>query len=412
MPEEIVPEVNDLCDICGEAVKGDESNTVEDCSRLVCSDCFENDFSMCERNICDYIGQNDAMFSVDGETWCQSCAEEYSYICSECSDRVSDYYYIEPAGETLCESCYDHLDGFYCSDCDERHLRRCHRRPEGLYSWDYKPEPEFIPALPPYSINLSRRNSWRGSLPEQGKCSISRAQLMRYGLELETEACGADIGQALDWQEELLGEAVYPKRDGSLSDDGGVEWVSHPASLDHWKNWAAFAEFVERLRAKGWRSWDCEGVGIHVHASRVAFDGSSHIARVVAFSRSNAVEFQRFAGRSASRWARFEDLRGPLPDKVGRYSASHYDAVNCSGSATIEFRMFRGSLRYGRILADIECVHGVIEFTRGLSAFDFGKDPRANWGEFVRFMRQDSELYRHALAVVDGGRFNSEQKVN
>jgi hypothetical protein len=70
----------------------------------------------------------------------------------------------------------------------------------------------------------------------------------------------------------------------------------------------------------------------------------------------------------------------------GKANGDRYEAVNVTGSETIEFRIFRGSLRYESIMAALEFVNAVLDFcTPGVtSIMDF------NALGFKKFIMQDS----------------------
>jgi len=249
--------------------------------------------------------------------------------------------------------------------------------------------------------------TWRGLLPEVGRCSVPRQSLAYFGVELETEpnSWTAHREGLSIFSDSPVNGAVYGKRDGSL-DDSGVEWVTHPRTLAAWQSWRDFGQFTEQLRRAGWRSWDAPSCGLHVHASRAAFDGSSHLARLVYFFRRNEEGLKQFAGRSSG-WARFDQLRrGSISAKVKGETPDHYDALNLSGLATVEFRIFKPSLRFGRVLASVELCAALIEFTRPLTAIELAS---ANWATFTAYARANSDTYPHCVAVLAGHRFNTSE---
>lgn len=133
-------------------------------------------------------------------------------------------------------------------------------------------------------------------------------------------------------------EFIVTKDDGSL--DRGFEIVTAPATLEeqlaHWK------PFFARLPS-GLRSFSTCTCGLHIHCSRRPLTELT-IAKIVCFTNAN---FNRpfvecIAGRPSGRWAniwpkKLSDARKINPER--------YEAVNLQNYDTIEFRIFKGTLK-------------------------------------------------------------------
>lgn len=408
MPEQLEPITNQLpeCERWGCSTRTEEAVTVDGCAEW-CPECATTYAYECER--CGEFASETV--SIDGDygcQWCQPCADRWAFWCQRHQGHgTGTSHYVRGSG-TWCEACADE-DADYCDHCDTYSITDCECDGGVIKSYSYKPDPVFIPILPAHTITNTTPRDWRGPLPENGKCSIDRARLAYFGIELETEPrsyANYDKGIEIYKASPVMGE-IYGKRDGSL-DEYGVEWVSHPRTLASWQSWGEFGQFVEELRLAGWRSWDASNCGLHVHASRVAFDGASHLARLVYFFRRQQEGLQEFAGRSSD-FARFSTLRdGPILSKVRRNTAMHFDALNLSNPATVEFRIFKPSLRIGRVLASVELCAALIEFTRPLSALELAG---SDWFTFKAFVRANSNTYPHCLAVLSGHKFNTKESI-
>ena len=224
------------------------------------------------------------------------------------------------------------------------------------------------------------------------------------GIELEVQSRGRvnlmDSAQQLVIDE--IGEdRIYCKWDGSVSN--GFEIVTHPHSLDefHKLDWT----FLDKLKSAGFRSWNSDSCGLHVHLSRRAFSGSStlngeaHQLRFLKFIYDNQRQACRIAGR-VSDYARWDD-KGNLIAKVknGVNSAGHYSAVNTENRDTIEVRIFKGSLRKERVLSAIEFVHAVVEYTRSLKIVP--KERPLSWARFVAYVVNESNNYPNLLTIIN-----------
>jgi hypothetical protein len=94
---------------------------------------------------------------------------------------------------------------------------------------------------------------------------------------------------------------VYLKGDGSLND--GFEIVTHPMTHD-WAMEKFPWEMIEKLRRSGYRSWDTDTCGLHVHASRTSFVDRSHLWKWTYLINKNNKECIELAGRN-SHYAQF-----------------------------------------------------------------------------------------------------------
>jgi hypothetical protein len=233
------------------------------------------------------------------------------------------------------------------------------------------------------------------------------------GLELEVEdngGWGCESGAHV--VKDALGSRVYLKRDGSL--ENGFEIVSHPHSFDEWKriNWS----FLRSLRSKGFRSWDTETCGLHVHVSRTAFRkggirDEAHELRFQKLIYDNGVQVRAIAGRS-SQYARFNDKGALVPKVKFGHTADRYEAVNSQNDHTLEVRVFRGSLKPARILSALEFIHSAVEYTRNMKINP--RDKQLGWIRFMGYVLDNKDKYENfaqiAQSTLDNTReFESEE---
>ena len=123
-------------------------------------------------------------------------------------------------------------------------------------------------------------------------------------------------------------------------------------------------------------------------------DQEAAIARIVYFVEKHWNELLKFSRRTEDamrRWAsrygishNTEDTYKKAKDKrLGRYVA-----VNLSNFATIEFRMFRGTLRYETFIATLQLVDEICR----LAAYSLNCDIESlSWSEFVRRINRDEK---------------------
>lgn len=326
-----------------------------------------SEFFMC--NNCDSYDNHMNAYFFNDQRYCENCFNDNVYDCNDCSER----YWAD--------------DGHDCSYDDDDYCGVIH-------NYDYRPRPIFF-----------------------------GHQESRYflGFELEVEAMDDNRSEGAQLAQNYLQEHAYMKSDGSLND--GFEIVTHPHTLEAYKtlDWSV----LDRLRSEGFRSWNTDTCGLHVHISRTAFgNGDSRRVRDYVISRQmhelrfmkliydNQRQVERLAGRQSNHYASFMD-KGRLVRKVkdGSQANGRYSVINTDNNDTIEVRIFRGSLRKERVMSALEFVTASVEYTRNLKVNS--KNGALTWTHFVAYVVSNAETYPNLLAKMnesfDKDQFNSEE---
>lgn len=267
-------------------------------------------------------------------TLCRDCYEDHYFTCADCREvhHRDDSEYIE--------------DCLYCRSCADSHT--C------ILSYGSKPTPVFYGG-------------------EAG-----------YGLEVEIDN-GNDKQEAARDIQAAGGDHVYIKEDGSLSCDG-MEIVTHPATLDYHVNDFPWADICETALSYGYRSHDTHTCGLHIHAGRALFGDTEieqdlTIAKIMLlFDRWYDAEIVKFARRDLAKMRRWADKPDadiqPSDDdnsavSKAKKTANHrYKAINLCNTHTVEFRIFRGTLKRDTIIASIQWVDTLIKHCRKTSLKD------------------------------------------
>ena len=313
-----------------------------------------------EKLLADYGG-------LDNFFWCEQCD---SYELRDESYTFNDVRY--------CESCYDDCVS-HCEDCDDHYWsddgHYCDYESNLIHEYSYRPRPHFF-----------------------GDGAY------HFGFELEVESRQDSRREGAEYVIDKLGSHAYLKQDGSLNN--GFEIVTHPHTLEEYQkkfNWGCISGLGER----GYRSWNTQTCGLHVHVSRTAFGtikkrgdilkAQAHELRFIKLIYDNQRQIERLAGRSSS-YARFND-RGKLAARVkqGRQD-DRYEAVNSQNSETLEVRVFKGSLKPARILSAIELVHASVEYTRDLKVS--GSNNALKWIYFVRYVADKGSTYPNLVSAI------------
>lgn len=303
--------------------------------RTICSDCSDN-YLFCDS--CGELYHEDDIVTDGRVSVCESCFE-YGYVrCDECGTIIdSDYAHWHDDG-TYCDSCFEQMD-------------------VGINSYNYKPEPIF-----------------KGN-PESG---------LYYGVELEVD----DGSDEEDCANELhdVSDSIYMKHDGSLDD--GFEIVTHPASLKYHMNGMNWHNICKTAVSYGYRSHDTNTCGLHIHASRDGLGETESeqdlvIAKLMLlFDRNwdNIVKFSRRNFYALEEWAKKLDSEIEPDDdetmavrKSKMNSYDRYRAINLTNTHTIEFRVFRGSLKPETVLASIQFVDTLITVCKQTKLSDMAR---------------------------------------
>jgi len=323
------------------------------------------------------IGEDEDYEEIDGKIICMDCVNNYTCTCDECNELIFTSESYGDEYTTLCSSCYntrftrcsccdalirinsaEQLDGYdYCSECYHEEVDRN----RSIHDYGYKPEPIFYGDSSRY-----------------------------FGIELEIDGAGKDSDNA----DELLkianadDEHIYIKGDGSLDD--GMELVTHPMSLDYHKNYC-WGEIMKKAISLGYRSHQTSTCGLHVHVNRDCLGDNREeqeetISRILYFVEHHWNELLRFSRRSEysmNRWAArygFEKTGKEILDKAKKGGNGRYAAVNLMNYSTIEFRLFRGTLKYNTLIAALELVDAICDLAINLTDEGIAK---MSWSEFV-----------------------------
>lgn len=197
-----------------------------------------------------------------------------------------------------------------------------------------------------------------------------------FGIELEVEirdGCRLNRFELAQRIQKKVGEDfVMFKNDGSLrmhprdSDLWGFEIVSAPADMEtHISRW------VDMEQAEGFkylRAWDTVTCGMHVHVSRRELT-LLQISRMDVFinSTKNTKFIEHVAGRSGGGERGYNRFIAKDYGDSLRADEDKYVAFNLKHEHTVEFRIFRGTVRYRHIIRNIEFCDAVCNYAHPAS---------------------------------------------
>ena len=212
-----------------------------------------------------------------------------------------------------------------------------------------------------------------------------------FGVELEIDEGGKNSDNA----DTLLGignrvaEHIYIKSDGSLND--GMEIVTHPMSLRYHKDKMPWVDIMRSAIRMDYRSHKTSTCGLHVHVNRTAFGSTREaqdecISRVLYFVEHHWLELLKFSRRTEyqmNRWAArygYKNTPKEILEDAKKGCNGRYACVNITNYHTIEFRMFRGTLKYNTLIATLELVDKICELATNLTDSELKS---VSWSDFV-----------------------------
>ena len=342
-----------------------------------------------ECGVCHSLHSREDLTFFDDTLVCPECMEDTTAVCGRCGERIwiEDDAGNEDSGH-LCQSCYDRyyatcdrcghilpLEDLHLEDDDQNLCYDCYRHQRSRYSindYSYKPDPIFY-----------------GS------------DTLFMGVELEIDEGGESDNQARKLLELANAdcERIYCKHDGSLND--GFEMVSHPMTLEYHLKSMPWAAVLEKARQLDYRSHQAKTCGLHVHVNRTAFgdnicEQEEVIARILFFFEKHWEELLKFSRRSyrqMEQWANrygYKDSPMEILDHAKKgFRGFRYSAVNLTNANTIEFRLFRGTLRYNSFIAALQLIDRICAVAICLNDEEL---KRLSWSTFVAGCEQYPEL--------------------
>ena len=150
----------------------------------------------------------------------------------------------------------------------------------------------------------------------------------------------------------------------------------------------------------GYRSHQTRTCGLHVHVNRDSLGDTltqqeEAIARILFFVENHWNELLRFSRRTqeqmdhwAARYGRKNSPKEQM-EHVKKQYAGRYTCVNLTNGTTIEFRLFRGTLRYNTLIATLQLVNEICSVALCCSDEEMAA---LTWGEFVGQLHESPEL--------------------
>lgn len=372
------------CEDCGCFIP--ESRAIQTEDGFICDECYEDgDYFTCED--CGIAFTMCSANTVNPHTYgegivCDDCLDNY-YQCDDCGEYFSEGYTRSDYSTVVCDRCYDWNDWITCDDCgslirggeanwssqdDCYYCDSCYEEhePHLLNEYSFKPTPEFK-----FRSSELREFDRKGIDP--------RNAVHQFGIELEVD--NGDDADDLCESLEGLDQPIYMKHDGSLNHNG-VEIVTHPCSLAFHQYEMRWAEIMRVCDSHDYKSHDTTTCGLHIHVSRSSMgtteeDRQRTAGNLVILTSAiwdELVKFSRRMEHKLDQWAQrpmLDHQSFDSDEELIEIALKHqyrggipyrYSACNLLNTHTVEFRLFRGTLKRRTLIAAIQLVSNMTDY--------------------------------------------------
>lgn len=197
---------------------------------------------------------------------------------------------------------------------------------------------------------------------------------------------------------------IYSTHDSTVQ----IEFDTMPCSLEFHKNKMNYREMFEYLDKEGYKGHDCKTAGLHIHANR-NYLGKSRISQELVISKILYI-LEKFndeicvIARRDNEYSKFVGSKkeeNSLVELYGKYKDhGKRAALNLQHKDTIEFRMFRSTLKYETFILTLEFVKDIIDFAKSASIEEI---ELIKWADLMK-------LFSPALRNYYTERYNKQYK--
>lgn len=215
------------------------------------------------------------------------------------------------------------------------------------------------------------------------------------------------------------------EKDSSIGN--GMEMITQPMTMNYlYKHENEFKDILAYLQDKGYYSHDKGKCGLHIHISRDFLGDTeeeiqSTIEKIMLFVETYQDKVETFSRRKHQQFSVYNaytkssykeshlsndnimvddnyfksgKMLYELNKKMG---IGHSSVVNTSTStgATIEFRMFRGTLKFETFMASFEFVHNLVNVCKENQA------SKISWAKVINYSGKYIKNYVESLNIID-----------
>lgn len=182
------------------------------------------------------------------------------------------------------------------------------------------------------------------------------------------------------------------KYDGSL--DNGLELVTIPGTLEAHKTHMGWRHHLDWLRPECLGS-QARTTGMHIHVNKSALSPLC-LGKMLVFVNAPANQefISAIAQRNVTESSRWCKQKPKTLSDGSKLSDDRYQAINVSAE-TAEFRIFNSTLRYDRLMKNIEFCHALVRFCRRR------RSDNVTVHNFIKFVKSEGQKYENLYNFME-----------
>lgn len=335
------------------------ANTVE-----WCQGCIEDHAYLCNR--CETYN-NDTPYEIKGYgniQWCETCISEQGFYCTSCdnnydaSDRSFSTFYVEDINYSICHTCYEEGNYFYCEGCENIYSDRQYAG-NGFCSECYE---ENLDGIEDYEADVL--DDIYGLEYDEEILTGTTKPYMGVELEVSIEDNAQFVIEHTNDIVRHKGKWGILKKDGSISH--GFEMVSVPMLLeDQHAKWGQLFNPVNSDVTKNMNN-NSGSAGMHIHLNRNSLTnvGLARLLFLVYGQKENKKFIEFIAERKPnSYWSNSpQDIKNIYKNRSEQVRRGRFEAINLKNINTVEFRFFNS-------IPNIETIYKNTEFVDAAQNF-------------------------------------------
>lgn len=383
--------------------------------RISCEPCYKNNYKVCR--ICGKthlhvdMAPEDINFRGETISVCKKCASTQFKSCNGCDKlhykgdltRQGDEQFCHDCWTARFENCGLCRSVFAKGECNHK-VRNPHGGTEisackKCWNW-------HGPIVRYEHTNYLEMKGIGNTKEMAEKDYISLVNRTRfYGIELECVVADGVKAKRGPKAQEVL-ESFEPgfvvmKEDRSVMELSGFEICTAPATFAYQKD--AWGKFFDKLPTN-LASYSQEMCGLHIHCSRKPLSLLT-IAKMLVFinNAENKAFVECIAGRPANHYCRVMkkkhsdvglDNRGM---GRGRQHEDRHEAINLMNQHTVEFRIFKGTLKRESFFKALEFCDALIHFCQlGENSIKHCQTV----GNYIDYVQKNRKYYPHLWAFI------------
>lgn len=189
-------------------------------------------------------------------------------------------------------------------------------------------------------------------------------------------------------------DLIYSTHDGTVQ----IELDTMPCSLEFHRQKMNYKELFKYLDSYGYKGHDCKDAGLHIHVNR-DYLGKTKLQQQLVISKILYI-IEKFndefcvVGRRNTYYSQFVGDRAKDDTALNLFSKYTKEgkraALNLMHKDTIEFRMFKSTLKYETFMLTLEFVKDIIDFAKNT---DIEEIEMITWGDLMQTFSDELQKY-------------------